>query len=100
MRKPKYINWDRCIHIHACRRVCKIVERKTGKPISRGCGENCEAFEEKEDIIDKACGWLEGNVDDYVEADYIEEIDYKPKVRVYSTLIEDFREAMEEAMEE
>lgn len=59
MSKPKYINWEKCIHIHACRRFSKIIERKTGKKVSRGCGVNCEAFQEStDDVIDKVASLL------------------------------------------
>ena len=48
-KKQTYINWDKCIHVHACRRFATIVERKTGKKVARGCGKNCEAYEEGND---------------------------------------------------
>ncbi len=80
MSKPKYINWDKCIHIHACRRFATIVERKTGKKISRGCGKDCEAYEEHDEkTIEKACKWLEEHGDSYACADYVPELDYTPK---------------------
>ena len=94
-KKPSYINWDKCIHIHACRRFATIVERKTGKKIARGCGKYCEAYEEhNEKTIDKACEWLEGHICDYVHTEYIPELDNYPEFWVDSSLSDDFKEAM------
>lgn len=95
-KKPTYINWDKCIHIHACRRFATIVERKTGKKISRGCGENCEAYELlDEKTIEKACKWLEENADQYAKAEYVYELDFCPDSWVSSDLLDDFKEYME-----
>ena len=96
-KKKTYINWSNCIHIHACRRFSKIVERKTGKYISRGCGKDCEAYEEKEnsELIEKACKWLEYNADTYVNAEYIPEIDCYPDAWIGSSMVDDFKEYMQ-----
>lgn len=92
-KKKTYINWSNCIHIHACRRFSKIVERKTGKYISRGCGKDCEAYEENDILIDEACEWLESNADAYANAQYIPEIDYLPNAWVnIESLLDDFKE--------
>ena len=47
MGYKNYKNWDDCIHIGACRRYAKIVERTTGKSIPRGCGKICNQFMSK-----------------------------------------------------
>ena len=94
-KKPAYINWDKCIHIHACRRFATIVERKTGKKISRGCGKDCEAYEEHDEkTIEKACKWLEEHGDAYAKADYVPELDYTPDAWMSGYLVDDFKEAM------
>ena len=63
MAKKKYIEWNKCVHIHACRRLCAIIKRETGRNITRGCGEKCSAYseydnerimEELNDIINNA----------------------------------------------
>lgn len=94
-KKPKFIQWDKCVHIHACRRFAEIVERKTGKKISRGCDENCSAYQEFEGL-DMACEWLKNNMDRYARSEYCYELDYSPDSWVDDCLIEDFREAMED----
>lgn len=48
MAKKKYIEWNKCVHIHACRRLSAIIRRETGKNIVRGCGEKCSAYFNKE----------------------------------------------------
>ena len=53
-KKKKFIEWDDCIHIGACRRFSKIVECKTGKHISRGCGKECNMFISKKEILEYA----------------------------------------------
>ena len=94
-KKPAYINWDKCIHIHACRRFATMVERKTGKKISRGCGKDCEAYEEHDEkTIEKACKWLEEHGDSYARAEYFEDMDHEPDSWMAAHLVDDFKEAM------
>lgn len=50
MGYKNYKNWDDCIHIGACRRYAKIVERATGKSIPRGCGKTCNQFMSKDGL--------------------------------------------------
>ena len=51
--RPKYMNWDDCIHIAACRRYAVIVERKTGKQVARKCGrDNCSAFCSRSEMVE------------------------------------------------
>ena len=52
-KKPKYIEWEDCIHIAACRRFAKIVEAKTGKKLARGCGQSCGEFTSKRKMADE-----------------------------------------------
>ena len=96
-KKKKYVDWDKCIHIHACRRFAEIVKRKTGKIISRGCGMYCDAYEEKEneEMIEKACKWLEENKDGYACAEYIPDVDAYPDAWVHDLIIDDFKEYMQ-----
>jgi hypothetical protein len=62
--RPKYMNWDDCIHIAACRRYSVIVERKTGKQVARNCGrENCSAFCSRSEMVEQ----LEGIMSDIEE---------------------------------
>ena len=94
-KKPTFINYDKCIHIHACRRFATIMERKTGKYISRGCGENCEAYEEQDErTIEKACKWLEENASYYAIADYIPELDCYPSAWILPSFVDDFKQYM------
>lgn len=62
--KPNYMNWDDCIHIEACRRYTTIVERKTGKKISRKCGkDNCTVFCSRKDMR-KELEKIQENIED------------------------------------
>lgn len=69
--KEKYINWDDCIHIGACRRFAVIVEAKTGKKVSRGCGEHCLMYCSRKEILNSL---QEGFCDYKVLEDLIEKI--------------------------
>ena len=33
-----------CIHLHACRRICKIAKDEYKKQIKRNCTESCQAY--------------------------------------------------------
>lgn len=45
---------DDCIHLKACRRVCKIVKAKYyGMSIARGCNSECSAYEPCEDYYSR-----------------------------------------------
>jgi hypothetical protein len=39
---------DDCVHLKACRRFSKMARNK-GVKLSRGCGENCSAYEREHD---------------------------------------------------
>ncbi len=39
---------DDCIHLKACRRLCKMHNLR-----NRGCNENCTAYESESDYIEK-----------------------------------------------
>ena len=48
-RKIKKQMYEDCIHLKACRRLCKLFKMKNGETFSRGCNKDtCSAYETKE----------------------------------------------------
>ena len=40
---------DNCIHLHACRRICKIYKIQ-----NRDCNKECTAYETEQDLIENS----------------------------------------------
>lgn len=45
-----------CIHLHACRRLTKIVKDQFGKTLTRLCNEHCKAYQSGDLVtVEDAC---------------------------------------------
>lgn len=42
---------DDCIHLKACRRLCRLAEAQTGEILTRGCNERCTAYQTEHAFI-------------------------------------------------
>lgn len=50
---------------------------------------------EKQELIDKACEWVEDNTRDYIETDYLSDFEILKEVKV-SEMVKDLKKAIEE----
>lgn len=49
--KIKKEMYEDCIHLKACRRLCKLFKMKNGETFSRGCNKDtCSAYETDENF--------------------------------------------------
>lgn len=45
---------DDCMHLKACRRLCKIAKKELKKTLVRRCDETCTAYESSYDYVSRS----------------------------------------------